>query len=228
MFEKAKACLNNKNSVNYFLFLCNCITIFCYMFYQNHIFILIFYISTFIYVIINYEQLFALVTKFWKAIISFSVILFFFSRIYAEKALSLKYDIQPEYLNYSITIYAVLLAIVFGGILIFSFYFLLYIIKSSCLDFIPFPFFNTKYREKKSHIMSHFMLFILSGLFIVIIHLSYINDVLRDYYIIADAYPISDCGQKNKDIVYIRKNSAECYSITLTIPPVFKTVRVEK
>jgi hypothetical protein len=31
-----------------------------------------------------------------------------------------------------------------------------------------------------------------------------------------------------KDVVYIRKNNAQCYSIKLTIPPVFNIVEAEK
>lgn len=226
MWKKITDYLNKSSLLNTLLSLAFTFSCLLLMINKYHkIAIGIFYIPTLIYLMMNYDKLAPLIKKWWRIFIGFSG-LFFLSRIYAEKALSFKYDIQPEYLNYSITIYAVLLAIVFGVILIFSFYFLLYILKSLCSNFLPF--FNTKYREKNSPIMSHFMPFIMSGLFIAIIPLSYINDELRDYYIIADAYPISDCGQKNKDIVYIRKNSAECYSITLTIPPVFKTVSVAK
>lgn len=225
--KKVITYLNKNHLFNSLLSLFYCGIILFFFFYQYHkVAILIIYIPMLIYVITNYNHLFFLIKKWWKILISFSVLFFFFSRIYTEKALSFKYDIQSEYLNYSITIYATLLAIILGILLICFIYFLIYTFKSIYLNLLRL--FAVKYQEKTSVVISHFMPFIMASIFIAIIPLNYINNELRDYYIIADAYPVSDCGMKLKNIVYIRKNKAECYSIKLTIPPLFDTIKTEK
>jgi hypothetical protein len=187
--------------------------------------VMIFYIPTIIYILTHYQQLLSRIEKWWKILLSFGV-LFFFSRIYAEKSLSYIYDINPEYLNYSVSIYATLVALCLSIILIFLFYFIPYQIKSSWWGFLSF--FTSKYQRNTQSLEFCFAPFVMLGMLSIVIPLSYAADELKDYYIIADAYPISDCGEKNKDIVYIRKNSAECYSIKFAIPPVFNTVEAEK
>lgn len=226
MWKKITDYLNKSSLLNTLLSLAFTFSCLLLMINKYHkIAIGIFYIPTLIYLMMNYDKLAPLIKKWWRIFIGFSG-LFFLSRIYAEKVLSYQYDINVEYLNYSPSIYAVFLALFFGIFLIFLFYFIPYQIKSSWWGFLNF--FTTRHRKKTQSIKFCFAPFVMIGMFSIIFPLSYVADELRDYYIIADAYPISDCGQKNKDIVYLRKNSAECYSITLTIPPVFKTVRVEK
>ena len=154
--------------------------------------------------------------------------LFFFSSIYAEKSLSYIYDINPEYLNYSVNIYTTLVALCLGLgiILIFLFYFIPYQRKSAWWGFLSF--FTAKYQRNTQSLEFCFAPFVIFGMPSIVIPLFYAADELSDYYIIADAYPVSDCEEKNKDIVYIRKNSVEFYSIKLAIPPVLNTVETEK
>ena len=226
MWKKITDYLNKNSFLNTFLSFAFTFSVFLLTINKYHkIAIGIFYIPTLIYLMMNYDKLASLIKKWWKIFIGFSG-LFFLSRIYAEKALSYQYDIDVEYLNYSSSLYAVFLALCFGIFLVFLFYFIPYKIKSSWWGFLNF--FTTRYRKKTQSIEFCFAPFVMIGMFSIILPLSYVADELRDYYIIADAYPISDCGEKHKDIVYIRKNSAECYSIKFAIPPVFNTLEAEK
>lgn len=226
MWNKMSDYLNRNGFLNMSLNLFWCLVILYLIANQYYVIAgIIFYIPTIIYIVTHYQQLLSRLKKWWKLLLSFGV-LFFFARIYAEKSLSYIYDINPEYLNYSVSIYATLVALCIGVILIFLFYFIRYQIKSSWWGFLNFL--TTKHREKTQSIEFCLAPFVMIGMFSIIFPLSYVADELRDYYIIADAYPISDCGEKHKDIVYIRKNNAECYLIKLTIPPVFNTIETKK
>ena len=225
MWKKITDYLNKNSFLNIFLFLAFTFLFLLLMTNKYHkIAIGILYIPTLIYLMMNYDKLVSLIKKWWKIFIGFSG-LFFLSRIYAEKVLSYQYDIDVKYLNYSPSLYAVFLALCFGIFLVFLFYFIPYLIKSLWWGFLNF--FTTRHRKKIQSIEFFFAPFVMIGMFIIIHPLSYVADQLRDYYIIADAYPISDCGEKHEDIWYIRKNSFECYSIKLTNPPVFNTIQTK-
>ncbi|OCG17640.1 hypothetical protein A9G24_00220 [Gilliamella sp. App6-5] len=224
MWKNISTYLNKNRFLNTPLCIFFCFIILYFIFNQYYFIAeVIFYIPTTIYIVTHYKRLLSRIKK-W-ILLGFGV-LFFFSRIYAEKSLSYIYGIHPEYLNYSVSIYATLVALYLGIILIFLYYFVSYEIKSYWWGFLSF--FTSKYQRNTQSLEFCFARFVMIGMFSLIMPLSYAEDLLRDYCIIADAYPVSDCGEKYKDVVYIRKNNAQCYSIKLTIPPVFNIVEAEK
>lgn len=225
MWQKIRAYLDT-NLLLDILSLC-WIFIILYLIDNHHYFIagIIFYIPIIIYIVTHYKRLLSRIKKWWEILFGFGV-LFFFSYIYAKKSLSYTYDIDPEYLNYSVSIYATLIALLLGTILIFLFYFVSYVIKFCYWKFLSF--FSSKYQRNIQSLEFCFAPFVMIGLFIPISPLFYAGNLLTDYYIITDAYPVSDCGEKYNDIVYIRKSNTECYSIKLTIPPVFNIIKAAK
>lgn len=181
----------------------------------------IFYIPTIIYVLLNYKKI-VIVGKKWITILLGFGGLFFISKIYADKLLNYHYGIEHEYLNYSATIYAVLLAILLGSFIVFLSYLLPYLLRSMWYGIASY--FTIKYREKTQSLGFYFEPFIVIGLIMPVTIVSGFAEKFTNYYLIADAYPISSCGEKLDNVLYIRKNSEQCYLIQLQVPLILEEI----
>ncbi len=180
------------------------------------------YIPTLFYVWHNIDTIKKSFFK-WKRILFSFGILFTVGKILADKAFNERFEIEAQYLQYSSNIMAVIYAIVFGVSIIFLIHLIPHLLRLMVYSVIGE--FSTKYRKKLTTLGFFFKLIILIGLATPFFTLAeYAEKPAAPYYLLADAYAVSDCGPKVDGTLYLRKNNQACYAIQGVIKPIFKTI----
>lgn len=152
-------------------------------------------------------------SKTWLLIISF---VFFICTIGAEKVLNNAFAIETQYLHYAPVIFGAALTFV----LLSSMLSLFLILKQIVLLMFYTYFGNVfqKYKDKSHDLEFNFQFFVYISLLISVMSITQYVDKLFQYYPIADAFQVSNCGAKIDYIWYIRKNDNQCYAINLERP----------
>lgn len=184
--------------------------------YKHVILSIIMYIPCTIYSIKNFKQIIEKM-KNLSSILSFGI-LYTLSTFYVQHYINIHYQIEVQYLSLSTHIFAFLYSIIFIGVIIFPYSFFKYFI---------FLKINPKkvVRKDQSPLLAQiFYIMVLFAIFPPLIFVERIILANTNYYILADAYPFSDCGKKVEGTWYIRKNTNECYAIYLGLPPFYETI----
>ncbi|POW59041.1 hypothetical protein C3408_05590 [Candidatus Pantoea alvi] len=163
------------------------------------------------------RYLLAKITKSAYALKLYNVVIWFVSYVLTLKMLSVIYNVNEEYLKYSPALVAIPVSIC-----VLYFFLIVFTGVSSTIGMITSNFVNFAPKSMKgSYEQSIFVKVVsmLQSLMIVLV-MPFILAALSTVYvariaILSDASFLSDCGAKQWGVMYLRKNTDECYKFTL-------------